>query len=63
LHITTELVKLSAARVGFEYEVVRAGTDQVLATGSSEHAAIDSGGRPCRLPQELRELLGAGAAS
>ena len=64
LRVKTELVKLSGARVEFEYEVVRAETDQVLATGSTEHAAIDAGGKPCRMPRELRaRLLDAGAPS
>jgi len=64
LRIKTELVKLGGARVGFEYEVRRVETEQLLATGSTEHAAIDSTGKPCRLPSELRErLLGQGEAS
>jgi len=64
LRIKTELVRVRGARVEFEYEVVRVETDQLLATGSTEHAATDATGKPCRLPEELRErLLGQGDPS
>ena len=45
------------ARVSFDYEVRRAGTDGPLATGSTSHAAIDLRGRPRRIPEDLRRRL------
>lgn len=64
IRVKTALVKMSGARVQFDYEVVRAETNQLLATGSTEHGAIGSNGRPVRLPQDLRDrLMEYGAAS
>jgi len=47
---------LSPVRVRFDYEVRRAGAD-VLACGWTEHAAVDSNGRPRRLPPQVRRLF------
>ena len=57
LEIRTRLAGLAGARVSFEYEVHREGTDGPLATGSTSHAAVDLQGRPRRLPEELRRRL------
>jgi acyl-CoA thioester hydrolase len=48
---------LSPARVEFEYEIRRASDATVNAIGRTVHAAVDSNGRPCRLPVDIRELL------
>lgn len=50
---------LSPVRVAFDYEVVRPADDMLIATGRTVHAALDSGGRPCRLPEAVRALLRA----
>ncbi len=55
LEIHASIASLGRARVRFLYEVQRAG--EVLATGSTEHAAVDERGRPRRLPEELRRRL------
>ena len=57
LEVHTRVAALSGARVGFDYEVRRAGSNEPLAVGSTSHAAVDLVGRPRRLPQELRRLL------
>lgn len=57
LEVRTRLARLGGARVEFDYEVRRQGEDAVLATGSTAHAAVDPGGRPRRLPPELRRRL------
>jgi acyl-CoA thioester hydrolase len=57
LEIRTRGILLSPVRVQFEYEVVRPGDDLSLATGRTVHAALDKDGRPCRLPERVRELL------
>jgi acyl-CoA thioesterase FadM len=43
--------------VSFDYAVHREGDDKPLATGMTEHAAVDGAGKPRRLPSELRGLL------
>lgn len=57
LEIRTRLAEMGGARVRFHYEVHREGTNGPLATGSTEHAAVDGRGRPRRLPAEIRRLL------
>jgi acyl-CoA thioester hydrolase len=57
LEIHTRLTGVGGARVSFEYEVRRDGTEGPLATGSTSHAAIDLRGRPRRIPDDLRRRL------
>lgn len=52
---TGELV--SPVRIRFTYDVVRPADAALLATGFTVHASIDRGGRPCRLPDRVRQLL------
>ena len=58
LVVTTKGTLLSPARVGFEYEISRPIDATVNAVGRTVHAAVDTTGRPCRLPDYIRELLG-----
>ena len=55
--ITTRLSSIGGARVGFEYTISRTGDGTVLATGSTEHGAVDGRGRPRRLPPDVRRKL------
>lgn len=57
LEVRTRVVTLGGARIVFDYEIHREGTDAPLATGSTSHAAIDREGRPRRLPADLRQRL------
>jgi acyl-CoA thioester hydrolase len=57
LEIRAEGRLLSPVRVEFTYSVTRAGSDEVVATGASRHAAMARDGRPCRLPARVRDLL------
>lgn len=57
LEIRTSPTLMTPVRVRFDYEIWRAGEDAPLATGHTVHAAMDQNGRPCRLPQAVRELL------
>jgi acyl-CoA thioester hydrolase len=57
LEIHTRLTGVGGARVSFDYEVRREGTEGPLATGSTSHAAIDLRGRPRRIPEDLRRRL------
>ena len=60
LDIRTEGRILSPIRMEFTYQVrlVDGGADAVVAaTGRTMHAALDPTGRPCRLPQRIREIF------
>jgi len=57
LEIRTLVTAVSGARISFSYEI-RRGADGPLATGATAHAAVDGRGRPRRLPEPLRRLLG-----
>ena len=57
VEIRTTGRKLSPVRVQFDYEVVRAADDAVLATGHTVHATIDRNGRPVRMPDRVRDLF------
>ena len=57
LDIRTEAALASPARVAFNYEVFRASDAQLLVTGRTVHATIDRDGRPCRLPERIKDLF------
>jgi len=57
LDIRTTGALLSPVRVRFDYQVVRASDDVLLAGGHTVHAALDAGGRPRRLPDHVSQLL------
>ena len=55
IEIRTHATLISPVRIRFDYDVMREGA--VLSGGYTVHAAVDTGGRPCRLPEHVRELL------
>jgi acyl-CoA thioester hydrolase len=57
LEVRTEGRMLSAVRMEFMYQVVRREDQSVAASGRTVHAALDPGGRPCRLPARIREVF------
>lgn len=57
IHTTGTL--LSPIRVRFAYRVSRAADGALLAEGHTEHATLDSTGRPRRLPERAREMFAA----
>ena len=57
LEIRTVGRLLSPARLEFTYEVRLAADATIAATGRTTHASVDPGGRPCRLPQRVREVV------
>ena len=48
---------LSPVRMEFTYEVVRREDQIVAASGRTVHAALDPAGKPCRLPDRIRQLF------
>jgi acyl-CoA thioester hydrolase len=57
IEVRTAAALVSPARLKFTYDVVRPADEALLATGHTVHAAVDRGGRPCRLPDRVRKLL------
>lgn len=57
MEVRTEGRMLSAVRMEFIYTVVRREDQQVTASGRTVHAAIDRSGRPCRLPDRIRQAF------
>ena len=60
LDIRTTGTLLSPVRVRFNYEVVRAADEAVLAEGFTVHASLDQDGRPRRLPDRIATLFPRG---
>jgi acyl-CoA thioester hydrolase len=56
LEIRTEGRMLSPVRMEFTYQV-RLADQTVAASGRTVHAALDTTGRPCRLPERVREVF------
>jgi acyl-CoA thioester hydrolase len=48
---------ISPVRVAFDYEVWVKGDSAPVAVGQTVHAATDREGRPCRLPEHVREAF------
>jgi acyl-CoA thioester hydrolase len=57
LDVKTEGRMLSPVRMEFTYRVVRREDQQVAASGKTVHAALDPAGRPCRLPERIRQVF------
>ena len=57
LEVRAEGRMLSPVRMEFRYEVIRLGDAAVAASGRTVHAAVNPKGRPCRLPDRIREAF------
>lgn len=57
LDVQTRGRLLSPIRVEFLYEVVRVADQKIMATGRTEHAALNPRGKPVRLPEQVRTAL------
>jgi acyl-CoA thioester hydrolase len=57
IEIRTRGRMLSPVRMEFTYEVARRDDDTVVAAGRTVHAALDPAGKPCRLPERVRQLF------
>jgi acyl-CoA thioester hydrolase len=60
LEVHIAIARLGGAQVRFSYEI-RRGSD-LVADGYTVHACVGPDGRPRRVPDELRRLLGAEVA-
>jgi acyl-CoA thioester hydrolase len=57
MEVRTEGRMLSPVRMEFQYKVFRRDDQVLTASGRTVHAALDPRGRPCRLPQRIREVF------
>jgi acyl-CoA thioester hydrolase len=57
IEVRTEGRMLSPVRMEFQYKVFRRDDQVLTASGRTVHAALDPNGRPCRLPQRIREVF------
>jgi acyl-CoA thioester hydrolase len=57
LHVSAEARLLTPVRVEFTYEVVRVEDGTRAASGRTVHATLDREGRPCRLPEAIRQVF------
>ena len=57
LEVRAEGRLLSPVRMEFRYEVVRRADAARAASGRTVHAAVSPDGRPCRLPDRIREVF------
>jgi acyl-CoA thioester hydrolase len=58
MEIRTEGRVISPVRMEFQYELRAVGSDDLVATARTSHAAIGRDGRPCRLPERVLQALG-----
>ena len=57
VEIRTEGRLLSPIRMEFSYQVRLPAQSIVAASGKTVHASVDINGKPCRLPQRIREVF------
>lgn len=57
LEVRAEGRMLSPVRMEFTYQVVRREDQAVSASGRTVHAALDRTGKPCRLPERIRQVF------
>ena len=57
LEVRVAVRLLSAVRLEFTYEVVLLRDGMTAAVGITQHAALTMEGRPCRLPDRIREAF------
>ena len=60
LEVRTRGLAVTPVRIRFDYQIVRAGESDVLASGHTVHAALATGGRPRRLPPGVVKAIGSG---
>ena len=57
IEVRTKGRMLSPVRMEFSYEVVRRDDHVVAASGRTIHAALDLAGKPCRLPDRIKQVF------
>ena len=57
IRIETEIAELGRASLSFAYRISRESDNELLATGKTKHACIDSAGNVTRIPTWLLDAL------
>ena len=57
IEVVTRRTLVTPIRVRFDYEVVRRVNGTIAAIGHTVHAAVDTSGKPHRLPARVRDIL------
>jgi len=57
VRVRTWVAEVHSRLMTFAYRVEMADDGTLLTTGWTRHACVDSTGRPCRIPPEIRSLL------
>ena len=57
VEIATLGALVTPVRIRFDYAVTRGAEGAVASVGHTVHAAVDIGGKPCRLPGRILEML------
>ncbi|HKW00047.1 MAG TPA: thioesterase family protein [Vicinamibacterales bacterium] len=57
VEVRTAGTLMSPIRMAFDYQVQVKGQSEITAIGRTVHAALDRDGRPCRLPDRIREVF------
>ncbi|MFC2171256.1 acyl-CoA thioesterase [Acidobacteriota bacterium] len=60
LRISTWLSDMGRVKVQFYYEITNGADDTLVASGSTEHAALAPSGKPIRIPDPVRKILTRG---
>lgn len=60
VRVITRLAALRSRQVSFAYELFIADTDQLIATGRSDHICVDLEGRMAKIPQGVIDRIAAG---
>jgi len=57
IEVRTKGRMLSPIRMEFTYEIVLRSDQSIAASGRTIHAALDLAGKPCRLPDRIRQVF------
>ena len=57
LHIQVQARMAGRVRVQFQYRIINSANSQIVASGSTLHAALDSRLLPMRIPQPMKTVL------
>ena|SRR5688572_9640045 len=57
IEVRTEGEMLSPVRMEFSYTIVRKDDGMTAAAGHTLHAAVNPAGKPCRLPERIRQVF------
>ena len=57
IEVATSGTLVTPVRIRFDYKVSGRADGTIVAIGHTVHAAVDAGGKPCRLSSSVREMF------